>query len=156
MKKLLFYLIVGIAISCDSNSSFHKEEIDTTLKSKQEQTAIKKEPIYLSTYTSFKREDGEMGMKTELSKVTEEYFEIDLMAMGDKKTHQAQKDLEKLTSLETLHSVSIAITNEKSDPISFKSSTEFLNFMDAHGYEMKDQQKLKFGISYTFKKKQFN
>jgi hypothetical protein len=151
MKKLTLLLIPFIIVSCNSSSVKKDEPKDSIVPAVVK--VIESEPIYITTFTSFKKKDGEMGLKTEVSKVNTAYFEIDLKSMADHKRHQPTKDLEPLTSPETLHSVSISITNEKSDPIFFKSSMDFLNYMDAHGYEMKDQRKLKYGISYTFKKK---
>lgn len=148
MKTLLFLSVSVIAIFCPRNSA--SQGIQNALNTVK---ITQSKPVYISTYTSFKKKDGEMGLKTEVSKLNTVYFEIDLMSVSADNTNRAEKEVEPLTSLETLHSVSIRITNKESDPILFNNSTDFLNFMDTRGYEMKDQQKRRFGISYTFKKK---
>lgn len=149
MKKIIVLSLL-VAFSCQTKT------IEVESKDSAQAAPVKKievDPIYITTFTSFKGSDGEMDFKKSLSVLEDEYFEIDLKSMGDHKTHQAEKDLEPLTSHETMHSVSIVITDKENLFIPFHSSTEFLNFMSKHGYEMQDQQKAKYHTSYTFKKK---
>jgi hypothetical protein len=156
MKKLSLLLISAIVASCQSPSAKNEQPKDSVVQAPVKQAEVKVpqlEPIYISTYTTYKEKDGGMGMKTEVSKVNTAYFEMDLMSMSRDKTNIASKELVPVTNYDTYHGVSVKITDEKSAPIFFDTSTDFLNFMDAHGYEMKDQQKRRFGISYTFKKK---
>ena len=45
------------------------------------------------------------------------------------------------------------VKDSKGTELRFVGSTEFLNYMLSHGYKMLDQQKGKYNIDYTFKKK---
>lgn len=56
-------------------------------------------------------------------------------------------------SAENFKSVFLTIVNKDGGEIKFMTSTEFLNFMSGHGYEMVAQIPNEYGGDYTFKKK---
>lgn len=152
---LLLSLVV-IAVCCISSpeqkqAQQKKVDSETSAKSKS-----KYAPIYLTTYTTYKdpsRSDG-MGMKEELSTLTAEYFETKLNRMHDGIHHQADRYLEPLVDLETLHSVSVGITDKDRKPLQFKSAADFLKFMSERGYEAVDAENERTHIWFKFKKRQ--
>lgn len=113
------------------------------------------EPIYIKTITSEGNAVDMKNVKT-ISKITNlstDYFEVSLSILADKDLYIASKDIEKPSSIEKYKSVSFVISDEKGKNLNFKTSTEFLDFMSKHGYEMVDQNKSEYSTDYTFKKK---
>jgi hypothetical protein len=87
-----------------------------------------------------------------ISEVTSDYFEVGL---SEQTTggYLAQKDIVLPKIGEPFKFVFFRILQKDGTNINFMTSTEFLNFMSAHGYEMVDQLKNDYGADYTFKKK---
>ncbi len=89
-----------------------------------------------------------------VSAFNEDYFEIELAKMEGGSYSIATKGIEENTSTGLPTAFITIVPDEKSsDPIHFKESTEFLNFMSDHGYEMVEQKEYKLKNTYTFKKK---
>ena len=96
---------------------------------------------------------GENQVKKEtVSEVNTDYFEVSL-ASQTTGGYLAQKDLVIPTSMEDFKSTFITIVDQSENDIKFMTSTEFLNYMSGHGYEMVDQALNEYGGDYTFKKK---
>jgi hypothetical protein len=81
--------------------------------------------------------------------VSDQYFEVSLFSMAGGQSYIAEKDLEAFVmkdgkgSLKHFYIVDAGAKKEDKAK-KFKNSAEFLNFMDAHGYEMLDQKKRNF------------
>jgi hypothetical protein len=96
---------------------------------------------------------GQYQKKDEvISEVTSDYFEIGLSSQTTG-GYLAQKDIVVPKIGEPFKFVFFTISQKDGNNIKFMTSTEFLNFMSAHGYEMVDQLKNDYGADYTFKKK---
>jgi len=109
------------------------------------------EKLYIKTTTAIGV--GENQWSTEaVSEVTSDYFEVILSSLTDH-VFEGEKILEKPTSKENFKYVFFVISDKDGNQIKFKESTEFLNYMSAHGYKLVDQVKNDYGADYTFKRK---
>ena len=137
MKRLSFILSLCLllVISCNNVS-------------KKSSSA---EPLYIKT-TDVTGVDEEQIKKETISEVTLDYFEVSLSSQTDGGYH-ADKDIITPTSIENFKAVFFTIVDKDRQEIHFLTSTEFLNFMSAHGYELVSQLLNEYGGDYTFKKK---
>jgi len=88
------------------------------------------------------------GKKVDVDKIekfTSAYFEIDLYSMASGAKWQASKKLSSGNGY--------FVSQPNGTIIIWQSPQEFLNYMDARKYEMISNQKSKYMISYTFKRK---
>jgi hypothetical protein len=85
--------------------------------------------------------------------INTDYFEISLYSASNGSNFWAEKKIEEPKSLENFKVVTLYIVDKANKPISYTSSTDFLNYISERGYEMKDQQKFKYHTDYTFKRK---
>jgi len=96
------------------------------------------------------------GKKTEDSVVgvlNTDYIEISLDSYDNAQHYEANKDLEKTYKSTTDYKfVLLKVIDNQGNPIQFKTSTDFLNFMSEKGYKMVDQKKGEYNIDYTFNK----
>jgi hypothetical protein len=147
MRKLLIIFTIAIAwtigfVSCIQSSQNRTKNVD---KPSRPQVFVK-----LSTTTGV----NEKQITKDSNYVIEnDYFEVGLYSVGQGKSYIAEKEIEEPRSIENFKSVTLYIVDSTQNPISFKSSTEFLNYMSERGYEMVDQEKLKYHTDYTFKRK---
>jgi hypothetical protein len=142
MKKLLFtlplcFLLISSCNNAPKNSS--------TANSK------KTEKLYIKT-TDVTGVDEKKVKKETISEVITDYFECELSSQEDGGYH-AQKDIVTPTSIENFKFVFFTIVEKDGNEIHFMTSTDFLNYMSAHGYEMVTQIPNEYGGDYTFKKK---
>jgi len=93
-----------------------------------------------------------MKTTSKITVVNSDDFDIGLYLQANQTDYLAQKTLEESNSPENFRYVFFVITDVKGNNIHFKTTTEFLEFMVKHGYEMKDQKKLESCTEYTFKK----
>jgi hypothetical protein len=96
--------------------------------------------------------------KESISVVTQDYFEVSLSSYkpeaGGTRYYKAKRDLISPTSTKDFKmKLFFIVKDDKGTELRFVDSTEFLNFMSAHGYKMVDQVKDKFRTDYTFQKK---
>src|SRR5258706_3699553 len=101
--------------------------------------------IYINTRIAKFDPKGEMIKHDSLWVLNQEYFEISLNLMLSNK-YGADKN--EIVTQEKIQSISIV--DSRGQPKDFSSSSEFLNWMDSHGYEMKDQTKSEYRTDYTF------
>jgi hypothetical protein len=113
---------------------------------------LKYETLYIKTTTGADV-DGKQVRTDTISKVTSDYFEVSLSSYSDGAYYKGQRDLVSPVPGEDFKAVFFIISEKDGTEIQFKESTVFLNFMSAHGYEMVDQVKNRYGADYTFKKK---
>ncbi len=114
-------------------------------------TVQKALPLYIVTITG--TDSGKTEVKTT---VTGAYFEVELASQTLKdgtKNWVARKDIQKSGVGQPFLYVFFYVTDEKGERVLFKTSTDFLNYMDSHGYAMVTQKEAKFHTDYTFKKK---
>ncbi|GAA4209188.1 hypothetical protein GCM10022289_34290 [Pedobacter jeongneungensis] len=111
----------------------------------------KKNRIYIIT-TSVTGTDQNQIRKDTTSTVESEYFEVKLSSVNNGELYIAGKQLLKPQIGITYKSEFFKLVDDKGNELQFKTPTDFLNFMYAAGYEMKDQDNQKYGIDYTFKK----
>lgn len=96
---------------------------------------------------------NEKQVKTEtISEVTSDYFEIGLSSL-DSGGYGATKEVITPEVGKEFKYVFFYVVNKDGSSIKFTTSTEFLNYMSARGYDMVDQIKNEYGADYTFKKK---
>lgn len=126
--KTISILICLVIISCASKSNIYIK-VSTT-------NEINKKMI-----TS----DSEYLLKSD-------YFEIELKSYKNGDFFKAETDLIKPKVFETFKLSTLYIIDKNGEPLEFKSSTDFLNFMSKNGYEMKDQKENKYSTKYTFKR----
>lgn len=81
-----------------------------------------------------------------------DYFEIELKSYKNGDFFKAETDLIKPKAFEDFKLSTLYIVDKNGEPLEFKSSTDFLNFMSKNGYEMKDQKENKYSTKYTFKR----
>jgi len=81
--------------------------------------------------------------------IDSEVFEIDLVLMP-KGNFKASKDILELSVQNPDYSEFFVLTNENNEILFFKSSTEFLNFMNDKGYKAVMQNKTKYRTEYVF------
>jgi hypothetical protein len=102
---------------------------------------------------------GPEQVKTETtSEITSDYFEVGLrFKYGLESLSQGQyiaaRDIIRPSSEENFKNVFFNIVDKDGNLIIFSTTTDLLNFMSAHGYEMVDQFKDEDGVDYTFKRK---
>lgn len=137
MRNLVFIWSVCLLLACSCNSSpknsnkFEKLIIKTTDVSGVADKQVKKETI---------------------SEVSTDYFECELSEQTDGGYH-AQKDIITPESVDNFKFVFFTIVDKDKNEIHFMTSTDFLNFMSAHGYELVSQIPNQYGGDYTFKRK---
>lgn len=137
MKAILFTYFVCLLLICSCNSSpknfnkFEKLIIKTT-----DVTGVDKKQV----------------KKLTISEINTDYFECELMSQTDGGYH-AQKNIVTPKSIEDFKFVFFTIVDKDSKEIHFMTSTEFLNFMSSHGYELVTQIPNQYGGDYTFKRK---
>lgn len=84
--------------------------------------------------------------------ISEVNFECELSAQTDGGYH-AQKDIVTPKSVDNFKFVFFTIVDKDKKEIHFMTSTDFLNFMSSHGYELVTQIPNQYGGDYTFKRK---
>ena len=114
-------------------------------------------PIYTITYTYvFDDLSRELVLdETEKNTVNSEYFEISLYELVDpNKGYSPKKEIYKseIGVDEEYKSITMHLVDQNDGYLFFKTTTDFLNYMSAHDYEMIDQMEHKYRTDYTFKK----
>jgi hypothetical protein len=93
-----------------------------------------------------------MNKKETVSEISTDYFEVSLSAQTTG-GFLAQKDIIEPIPGEPFKAEFFQISDKDGVNIKFMTSTEFLNFMSAHGYDMVNQIPNQYGGDYTFKRK---
>ena len=88
--------------------------------------------------------------------VKDQYFEIGLRVIRPNNGFAATKDLNKSKEGEPYHTESIMVLDSTGGIAVFKTSTDFLNYIDARGYRLITQSTDSNGTNYTFEKKQLS
>jgi hypothetical protein len=144
MTRLLLIIIFNVSlISCnikqeDSKSNETTNNIDNSI-------------LYIKTVTATGLDSNQVRNE-KMTSVTTEYFEVGLEELANDSGLSAQKQITEATSVENFKVEFFIIVNKAGEGITFKTTTEFLNFMAGHGYEMVEQTKKRYGTDYTFKK----
>jgi len=112
----------------------------------------KEKPLHILT-TSVIGMDEKRTRKDTTTTVESEYFEVKISSVSNGEFYIAGKQLLKPQIGEEYKTEFFKVVDEQGKELEFKTPTDFLNFMSKAGYELKDQEKQKFGIDYTFKKK---
>lgn len=107
--------------------------------------------IYIQTSKVDGMDDNQKRKDT-ITIIESEYFEVKLSSVNDG-SYIAGKQILKPQIGKEFKTEFFKVVDEKGKEMEFKTPTDFLNFMDKGGYEVKDQTAQKFGIDYTFKKK---
>jgi hypothetical protein len=109
------------------------------------------ETLYIKTTTA--EEIGKEMKKSEVvSVINTDYFEVGLSSQTTG-GFLAQKDIVEPKIDIPFKSVFFQVCQKEGTNIKFMTTTEFLNFMSAHGYDMVNQIPNNYGADYTFKKK---
>jgi hypothetical protein len=108
--------------------------------------------IYAKIFTSIGTGDKAIN-KDSMTIVNSPYFEISITSVNNGEKYMATKQIEKPQVGKIFKSVTLNLVDSSGTVIYFKESTEFLNYMEARGYNMVDQEKQRFGSDYTFKKR---
>ena len=112
----------------------------------------KEKPIHILT-TNVVGMDENQIRKDIATTVESEYFEVKLSSVSNGQFYVAGKQLLKPQVGKEYKTEFFKVVDGKGKELEFKTPTDFLNFMDKGGYELKGQTDQKFGIDYTFKKK---
>ena len=98
-------------------------------------------------------ESGKEMKKSEVvSEINTDYFEVGLSSQTTG-GFLAQKDVVEPEVGAPFKAVFFQVCLKNGTNIKFMTTTEFLNFMSALGYEMATQLPNKYGVDYTFKRK---
>lgn len=149
--KQLFILLACIPLTCCTSKPKTAEEATskeaTKEKPKPEVVEAKKnDDLFIKTLTVIGKDRNEA-----ISKVNNAYFEVGLYSYTHDgiRSYGAQLETEKTTTSTKFTDV----VNPDGSELRFKNSMEFLNFMDARGYEMKSEDKKKYATEYVFQLK---
>ncbi|KQN34425.1 hypothetical protein ASE92_12565 [Pedobacter sp. Leaf41] len=112
----------------------------------------KEKPIHILTTNVVGMDEKQIRKDTTIT-VESEYFEVKLSSVSNGEFYVAGKQLLKPKIGEEFKTEFFKIVDEQGKELEFKTPTDFLNFMSKAGYDLKEQEKQKFGIDYTFKKK---
>jgi len=112
----------------------------------------KEKPLNILT-TKVVGMDEKQIRKDTTTTVESEYFEVKLSSVSNGEFYVAGKQLLKPQIGKEYKTEFFKVIDEQGKELEFKTPTDFLNFMSKAGYELKEQEKQKFGIDYTFKKK---
>jgi hypothetical protein len=143
MKTLLIALsfcLLFILNSCNN-----------TPKNSSTNNSKKTEKLYIKTISATGVDKNQVKTET-ISEVTTDYFEVGLGSLTTG-GYSGQKDIITPEVGKEFKFVFFYIVKKDGSNITFTTSTEFLNFMSARGYEMVDQLKNNYGADYTFKKR---
>jgi hypothetical protein len=142
MKKLLFTLPLCLLLISSCNNA---------PKNTSGGNSKKADKLYIKT-TDVTGVDEKQIKKETISEVTSDYFEATLGSQSDG-GYLAEKVIAESESIKNFKYVFFTIVDQNSTNIKFQTSTEFLNFMSKHGYELVTQIPNEYGGDYTFKKK---
>ena len=145
MKKVLLIIATQYLISCSKSSE------NKTYETKTEN--IDSKTKYTTLYTTTQTCIGDKCTYL-LDSINSKYFDISIgsSSIG----YQTKKIIEKgtLDDNNIFRQKQLYISDKKHTMVLFKTSTDFLNYMDERGYTMKDQIKYEYRIEYTFIKKE--
>ena len=130
---LVLFLCLLVIIGCKRNGS------------------SKSETLYVEKTSADETSGKDVTVKTVMA-ISTDYFEVSLEAQTTG-GYLAQQTLEQSRPGEPFKWIFITVANKDGSPIKFMTSTDFLNFMSAHGYEMVTQIPNQYGGDYTFKRK---
>jgi hypothetical protein len=85
--------------------------------------------------------------------VTEASFEIALYSMNQGQRFSARRKIEEPKIGQEFRMITLFIADADGTDVYFKDAADFINYMDAHGYEMTSETKQRFRTDYVFKKK---
>ena len=89
------------------------------------------------------------------SEVSTDYFDVTLAQTVDKdKGFMATKRIQDPEPGKQFSAVFFYMVDSSGENQYFRTSTDFLNFMSAHGYDVANQIPNRYGADYTFKRKQ--
>ena len=109
------------------------------------------ETLYIKTTTA--KGSGKDMIKSEsISQISTDYFEVTLESLSSG-GFMADKDIIEPRIGEPFYMVSFQISQKDGTDIVFLTSTDFLNFMSTHGYNLVNQIPNEYGGDYTFKRK---
>lgn len=154
MKNVLS-LVVLVMFAFYSCNTSQKESNSTENDKVAEKTELDNTipKLYITTFT-FTDTGANQKADSAITVINSDYFEVSLYSLVDKsKGYYAKKDIENATSLDNYRYIFLEITTKDAEDVYFKNSTEFLNYMSEHNYEMVDQEKHQYRTDYTFKKK---
>ena len=124
MKKSLIFILVFISLA---------------IKAQQ--------PLFIKTLTAIGDKNSFV-----ITKVESKYFDVKFSIM-ENGNYTAGKTILEYTVKNPNKTILFIISNKIGDAVFFKSSSDFLNYMDARGYDLENQIPNKYGADYTFKKK---
>ena len=137
MKNLSIVISICLLLVCSCNNGQKK--------------APKPETLYILTTTAT-YPNNVMNKVDAISEINTDYFECDLSLLTTG-GYYGQKDITKPEVGVPFKAVFFQICNKDKTLITFVTTTEFLNFMSAHGYDLVTQIPNKYGGEYTFKRK---
>ena len=92
--------------------------------------------------------------KDVVTEVVSDYFDVTLTEAVDRdKGFMATKRIQDPEPGKTFKAIFFNIVDDRGGNQYFKTSTDFLNFMSEHGYDVSNQIPNKYGADYTFKRK---
>jgi hypothetical protein len=136
-----------LIIECTSRTTNNADDQKVEIPIKHELPKI-----YAKIFTSIGTGDKAIN-KDSMTIVNSPYFEISITSVNNGEKYMATKQIEKPQVGKIFKSVTLNLVDSSGTVIYFKESTEFLNYMEARGYNMVDQEKQRFGSDYTFKKR---
>ena len=144
LSFLIFFLF-----SCNQPVSNQNENKKDT---KTDSSRLASKEIFIKTaITTENSSKKDLDSIISYSSIHSNYFEVALYSM-EHGGYMAEKVTDESLVGEPFRMTLFVITDIKRNPIRFKSSTDFLNFMSEHDYNMVTEMKSKYRTDYTFKK----
>lgn len=145
-RILILSAFIISLVSCNNNASSSSKD------GANNKDGLNNSTLYIKTVTVTGTGSNE-NRKEKITAITTDYFEVGLEELANDSGYSAQKTITEPTSMENFKLEFFSIVDVDGKDISFKTTTEFLNYMAGHGYEMVDQTKKRYGTDYTFKRK---
>jgi len=126
---------------CSENNSVTNKNIKDTF------------PVLYITKQTFTDVNGKLIQKDSTALMDSAYFNMSLHYTGEKKGHIAKKDIGGNNALENFREEFVIISDKNGQPVYYKGTVDFLNYMSEHGYDVMDQKVGNYVIDYRFKRR---
>jgi len=135
----LLCIIISCTRSSDTNSVINENK-DTL-------------PVLYITKQIITDVKGKVIQKDSIFVMDSSNFNMSLHYTGEKKGHIAKKDIDTYRSLEGFKEEFAIISDRNGQPMYYKGTIDFLNYMSEHGYDMMDQKVGNYVIDYRFRRR---
>ncbi len=151
IQSLTPVILLCFLLSCGNTTQKSDEIQDEKVVTNQTNQELPK--LVIKT-TAASNQGDEKEEQVTINEYFDAYFEMDLTQYLDvNRGFKAQKIVKKNVTTEGFSVVFNEIVDDNENVLDFKSTTDFLNYMDARGYEMVEKKETSSKIQLTFKRK---